>query len=110
MSGKDGFPKDVRDFRDDPTSTAHAHVRQDVDGIFVVDSRPPDGIATHQSEQAGYDPAKLFDDENAAKHVAGAGLPSGDVIATRADLVQDYIEQAAERADHELDHDLADDD
>ena len=110
MSGKDGLPKGVGDFRDDPTSTAHAHVKQDVDGISVVNSHPPDSIATHQSEQAGYDPAKFFDDENAEKHVAGAGLPSGNVITTRDDLVQDYIEQAAEHGDHDLDHDLADDD
>ena len=110
MSGKDGLPKPIEDFRNDPTSTAHEHVRQDVDGISVVDSRPPDSIATQQSAQAGYDPVKFFDNENAAKHVPGAGLPSGNVIATRDDLVQDYIEQAADRDDHELDHDIADDD
>lgn len=110
MSGKDGLPKDVRNFRGDPASTAHAHVRQDVDGISVVDSRPPDTIATHQSQQAGYDPFKFFDDDNVAKHVEGAGKPSGNVIATRDDLVQDYIEQAAGRTDHELDHDIANDD
>ena len=43
--------------------------------------------SSQQSEQA--DPAKFFDDENAEKRVAGAGLPTGNVITTRDDLVQE---------------------
>lgn len=114
MAKPEDDTQDAKDFRKDPSSTAHSHVRQEVDGHAIVNSHPPASVAQHQSDLAGYDPSKFFDHENAEKHVQGISMANGNVVTADADLVEAAAEQVAaendQGDDNALDHDMADDD
>lgn len=114
MAKADDDPQEATDFRKDSSSTAHSHVRQEVDGISIVDSHPPNSVAQYQRDSAGYDPAKFFDPNNAEKHVQGVSMESGNVVTAQAELIEATAEQVAAESDqgddNALDHDMADDD
>ena len=110
MQDDSGKAEGVKDFRAEPESTAHGHVVQDVDGVSIVDSSPPESIAQMQRDVNGYDPQKFFDPENAVKNVEGVSRVSGQVMSADERFIKRHLEGQAEREELGREIDMADDD
>lgn len=113
MADKPDKTKLVSDHRE-PDSTAHVHVAQHVDGVVIINSKPPQSVASFQTEQNGHDVSKFFDSENAAKKVDGVSFANeGGILETDQRFLDKWAKQAQndeKYLDQDRDIDMADDD
>lgn len=87
----------IEDLRSDPTSTAESHVIHDGKGAMRIESRPPASVADAQARAKGYDPTKMFDEENAAKAVPGVHRPQPSSTISTSPAFAKRIEAAKAR-------------